>query len=386
MTSVFISHSSLDKDFVKKLASDLLANGVPVWLDSWDLEIGDSLLNGIYDGLEASSYLLLVVSQNSFKSDWVNKELNAALTLEHRHNRSFIIPLILDDVEVPLKVADRLYLDFSDAYNERLTALCSYFDKNLPAQLRVPRNKELICPNFTNEVHLDQHSLSQSIQRLQARTNGYHLKLNKHQIVVRDDADFTKLASKLYRRIDKIATDPFYSPQLEKELKYSRFSFDELLDQLRDGVSHMIADKRDVDAIYWYCKIVRGRIVYELYRCQIPSEPDILNYGSKWSHSLLLSNEQACQFFETSGVSMVNIWFGKQLGETKHFNCWLSEESANHLRTHGFYCGPMDLVGTVRLSDIDKYILPQMYLELLRHPEKTGTLKASLQSAMIGLA
>lgn len=39
----FISHSAKDKPFVRKLAADLVANGVKVWLDEQRILVGDSI-------------------------------------------------------------------------------------------------------------------------------------------------------------------------------------------------------------------------------------------------------------------------------------------------------------------------------------------------------
>src|ERR1700742_5379724 len=105
MSNVFISHSSLDKPLVRRLALGLIAEGIPVWLDSWSLEIGDSLLDKIYDGIDDSSIVVLVMSQSAVNSGWVNRELNAALSKEETAGRKFLIPIKTDDCEIPLKVA-----------------------------------------------------------------------------------------------------------------------------------------------------------------------------------------------------------------------------------------------------------------------------------------
>ena len=113
MSNVFISHSSLDKPFVRRLATALVSEGFPVWLASWKLELGDSLLDKIYDGIDDSSIVLLVTSKSAHDSGWVNRELNAALSKESAIGRKFVIPLKLDQSELPLKITDRLYADFS---------------------------------------------------------------------------------------------------------------------------------------------------------------------------------------------------------------------------------------------------------------------------------
>jgi esterase/lipase superfamily enzyme len=40
---VFICHSSKDKVFVKKLAADLRKQEIDVWLDEWNMNVGDSI-------------------------------------------------------------------------------------------------------------------------------------------------------------------------------------------------------------------------------------------------------------------------------------------------------------------------------------------------------
>ena len=116
MPGVFISHSSLDKVFVSKLAVDLAVRGIPVWFDSWELEAGDRLYDRIFNGIDHSAFLLLALSPNPVKSRWVNKELNAALSKEERLPRKVIIPIKIAECEVPLAIADRIYVDFSKGY------------------------------------------------------------------------------------------------------------------------------------------------------------------------------------------------------------------------------------------------------------------------------
>jgi hypothetical protein len=82
MAGVFISHSSEDKSFVLRLAADLAIAGVPVWLDSWELGPGDSLMEKIQTGVTISSFVIVVVSPASLKSKWVRQELKAGLLKE----------------------------------------------------------------------------------------------------------------------------------------------------------------------------------------------------------------------------------------------------------------------------------------------------------------
>ena len=58
---IFLSHTHADKSFVRRLASDLKTRGVKVWLDEWELGVGDSLTQRIQAGILEAGYLALVL-------------------------------------------------------------------------------------------------------------------------------------------------------------------------------------------------------------------------------------------------------------------------------------------------------------------------------------
>ena len=59
MPSLFLSHSSVDKTFVEKLAKDFEGVGVNVWFDKWEIKVGDSLTGKIEGGLQVNDYCRL---------------------------------------------------------------------------------------------------------------------------------------------------------------------------------------------------------------------------------------------------------------------------------------------------------------------------------------
>lgn len=65
MSSIFLSHSSNDKPFVRKLAADLRRAGFYVWVDEAEIKVGDSLIEKIEDGIDNTDFLGVVISQNS---------------------------------------------------------------------------------------------------------------------------------------------------------------------------------------------------------------------------------------------------------------------------------------------------------------------------------
>lgn len=114
----FISHSTRDKPFVRKLAADLVASGVKVWLDEQRILVGDSIPEKIAQGLAESDFFLIVVSKNSSSSEWVKKELSNALIHEIERRKVTVLPIKMDDAEMPASIKDKLYADFTGSYEE----------------------------------------------------------------------------------------------------------------------------------------------------------------------------------------------------------------------------------------------------------------------------
>lgn len=119
----FLSHSSLDKPFIRQLAADLTANGIDVWLDEQRIRVGDSIPEKVAQGLAGSDFFLIAMSKHSADSAWVQKELNNALVSEVQRRKVHILPLKLDDVSMPFIIADKKYADFSVSYKSGLDEL-----------------------------------------------------------------------------------------------------------------------------------------------------------------------------------------------------------------------------------------------------------------------
>jgi len=62
---LFISHSSADNEFVKKLSADLKERDISIWLDLLDIEPGSDWNESIQTALSNCTYLLVVWSKAS---------------------------------------------------------------------------------------------------------------------------------------------------------------------------------------------------------------------------------------------------------------------------------------------------------------------------------
>lgn len=118
--SVFISYSRKDADFVDKLSYALIENNVKVWKDDMKMVAGDLLSHRIRAGIEGASYFLIVLSKNSLASKWVQEEINEALVRETEQKGIVIIPIVLDDCEIPAVLKDKLFVDFKENFDSGL--------------------------------------------------------------------------------------------------------------------------------------------------------------------------------------------------------------------------------------------------------------------------
>jgi hypothetical protein len=99
---VFVSHASEDKErFVIPFATALREKGIDAWVDRWEMRIGDSLVDKIFEeGLKEASAVIIVLSNASVAKPWVREELNVAF-VKRMEKGTRIIPIILDNCEVP---------------------------------------------------------------------------------------------------------------------------------------------------------------------------------------------------------------------------------------------------------------------------------------------
>lgn len=124
MPSLFLSHSSIDKPFVEKLAKDLVRVGINIWFDKWAINVGDSLTWRIEEGLRENDYLGIVLSPEALESEWVKCELSSAWCRQMSSKRIIVLPIMYRDCNLPLFLADRKYADFRKEYNNGFSDLC----------------------------------------------------------------------------------------------------------------------------------------------------------------------------------------------------------------------------------------------------------------------
>lgn len=129
---VFICHDSRDKDaFVRPLAKAL--SGVPyllrVWYDEFSMEVGDSLIGKIDEGLAACRYGVVVLSKNFLsKKKWTAREFRGLTNREVEAEDKLVLPVWLDVTRDEVAqysppLADKFALQGSDGVEEVAKAI-----------------------------------------------------------------------------------------------------------------------------------------------------------------------------------------------------------------------------------------------------------------------
>lgn len=120
---VFISYSHANAEFAEKLAFQLVRARAQVWIDRWELNVGDSLLRRIEEAVTGASALIVVLSKASVASEWCRKELTAGLMRELEEKRVVVMPVLIETCDIPLFLRDKKYADFRSDFDTGLSDL-----------------------------------------------------------------------------------------------------------------------------------------------------------------------------------------------------------------------------------------------------------------------
>lgn len=121
--NIFISYSHFDRDPVLRIANKLELDGHHVWMDVLVIRPGDNIELKVQEGLNEADAVLVIVSENSFKSGAVQREVAAIALSDISKRERRIIPVRIDNSPVPSYLADRQYLDLTKDFEAGLARL-----------------------------------------------------------------------------------------------------------------------------------------------------------------------------------------------------------------------------------------------------------------------
>ena len=139
MLDVFLEHAFLDG----RWGNPIILNNPPIeegtiwmsfvqsflqwshiWLDQKDIFIGQPILDRIRDGVtKESDYVLIILSKYSTVSEWCKLELRMAYEKELTTKRVVVLPIRIDNAEVPIEVKTKKYFQLEINDKDSVNAL-----------------------------------------------------------------------------------------------------------------------------------------------------------------------------------------------------------------------------------------------------------------------
>lgn len=139
-TSIFISYSHEDRDFMLRLREDLTNGGFDVWVDDHSLAPGTpSWEKAIEKGITQANYIIAILSPEAKNSIWVTREIAVA----EGANKN-IVPILIKGDEtssVPFRLRSTQRIDARNKYNEALNILVNALSGKKRKVLKQPYKK-----------------------------------------------------------------------------------------------------------------------------------------------------------------------------------------------------------------------------------------------------
>jgi hypothetical protein len=126
---VFLSHTGVDKEWVRTLGERMEQEGIEdradsrrikVFFDEWDIDYGENIVNRLNDGLSRSRYLAAILSPEFIESNWANQEWTHWFMNDPKAPN--LIPVLYRDtsldgkrrIELPMPFKTARFVDFRE--------------------------------------------------------------------------------------------------------------------------------------------------------------------------------------------------------------------------------------------------------------------------------
>ncbi|MCP5105687.1 MAG: toll/interleukin-1 receptor domain-containing protein [bacterium] len=130
MSRAFISYAQQDQDVAARMASGLADRGIQIWFDQQEILAGDSIVERIREGIRSADYLIILLSEQSRKSEWVEREIGIAFERFGEEAATAIIPVLIDDTSVPPRFSTIRYVDLSQGYAQAISEIVARIERD----------------------------------------------------------------------------------------------------------------------------------------------------------------------------------------------------------------------------------------------------------------
>ena len=148
----FLSYNSKDANLARRLALDLESAHISVWLDQWQLKVGEAFEQEIVRGLENAEFVIVLLTRASVASDWVNREWRHKILGEAQIKRVGVIPVRGERCIIPDLLAQRSHADISGGSYpfglRRLLEMLRHYSRD--DNIAMPQSPALEVSEFSN--------------------------------------------------------------------------------------------------------------------------------------------------------------------------------------------------------------------------------------------
>ena len=112
----FVSYSAKDHVVAKLVVNWLSERGLEIWYDEWEILVGHDIIHKVYEGIRSSRFLVVLLSEESIRSNWVQQEINAARIQEIESRATMILPVIIESeakAHIPDSLRTKKYADLA---------------------------------------------------------------------------------------------------------------------------------------------------------------------------------------------------------------------------------------------------------------------------------
>ena len=336
LPGIFLSHSSRDKELVTKLACDLTLGGFHVWFDSWEVEIGESLYDRVFGGIDDATFLVLCLSPSSVESRWVLDELDAALAKEEALGRRVILPVLVAGCELPAAIACRMLADLSREYLKGLEDLKVALRRGGADEVTGRFDARLVPLRLRRGLYLQRAELQRYYEERLVPSIRDGATLSSGQVVAMPDEKLEEMRSVFRTTVDEIDSHPGYTPDLENYFRQRYGQIEKLDEGMREGVADiangLVAMNEGAffsEACFWFVQIARHKMLYILAHAWKFSAGDSPPLGVEAIAEPLGNSDHAarlygvtdvisCDVFSVPGEYM-KIWVGRDSDVWRRF-------------------------------------------------------------------
>jgi hypothetical protein len=132
--TVFLSHSTKDKEFVQRLADALIDAGFEPWLCEVDIDPGENFVGKIDDGLARCDVALVVWSPDAATSNWTKEEWTSVLARQVAEQKIRLGIILLREHPLPQLLRTKNYIDARSDQTAGLSETVKWLKRRESAQ------------------------------------------------------------------------------------------------------------------------------------------------------------------------------------------------------------------------------------------------------------